>query len=171
MTGPDGLYIHAPARGFGEAISVCFRRYFGFSGRASRSEYWFFILFTVFLGFATSFLDGALFRVPMTEEAAGPFNTIAGLAMFFPTLAVTWRRLHDTGRSGWWIGGFWLAMVGLVIMMFMVILSIGDAGFSPAALGSTMPLFVLMLLGFAVYFIVMLVFLCTRGDPGPNRYG
>lgn len=171
MTGPDGLYIHAPSRGFGEAISICFQRYFGFSGRASRSEYWFFILFTVLLGIGTSFLDGIVFGLPVSDDVVGPINTLTTLAVFIPTLAVGWRRLHDIGRSGWWIGGFFLAVPGLAVMMFLVILSIGDAGFSPAALGYTMPLFVLMLLGFVVYFIVMLVFMCTRGHPGPNHYG
>ena len=42
--GPDGLYIGAPSRGFVEALVVCFRKYATFSGRASRSEYWYFVL-------------------------------------------------------------------------------------------------------------------------------
>ena len=168
MTGPDGLYIHAPSRGFFEAISVCFRRYFGFSGRASRSEYWFFILFTILLGIITGLVDSMLFGVPMSGEVAGPLNTISALVVLIPTFAVAWRRLHDIGRSGWWIGGFWLASIGAVLLVAM---SMGAAVFSPEALANAMLLFGTLLVAMLIYFIVMLVFLCTRGDPGPNRYG
>lgn len=169
-TGPDGLYRGAPARGFGEAISVCLRQYFTFSGRASRSEYWYFFLFLFLVGIVTSFLDGALFGIGLDQDP-GPLNSLTSLALLIPSLAVMWRRLHDTGRTGWWVGGFFLALIGFVILMFMVILSVGTLAFPPATLGSTMFLFVVMGLGFVVYCIAMLVFLCTRGDPGPNRYG
>ena len=167
-TGPDGLYVGAPSRGFLEAISVCLRRYFTFSGRASRSEYWFFILFTVLLAFFTSFLDAALFGVAMSEDIAGPLNTLASLGVFVPTLAVGWRRLHDTGRSGWWIGGFILAVPAA---LFLMMSTAASAAFSPAALGNAVFLMGAMMVGFVIYCIVMLVFLVQRGDPGPNRFG
>ena len=61
-TGPDGLYIHAPARGFGEAITVCLQKYATFSGRASRSEYWFFFAFPVFSGWGYGNFRCPLFR-------------------------------------------------------------------------------------------------------------
>ena len=168
QTGPDGLYVGAPSRGFLEAISVCLRRYFTFSGRASRSEYWFFILFTVLLAFVTSFLDATLFGVAMSEDVAGPLNSLASLAVFIPTLAVGWRRLHDTGRSGWWIGAPFLVVPAA---MFLVFLSMGAAAFSPAAMGNAVFLMGTMMVALVIYFIVMLVFMCTRGDLGPNHYG
>ena len=168
MTGPDGLYIHAPSRGFFEAISVCFRRYFQFSGRASRSEYWFFVLFTFLLGIVTGLLDSMLFGVPMADDVGGPLNTISALVVLIPSFAVAWRRLHDTGRSGWWIGGFFLAMIGAVAL---VVISVGTAVFSPEGLANATLLLGMLMVGTLIYIIVMLVFMCTRGDPGPNRYG
>jgi uncharacterized membrane protein YhaH (DUF805 family) len=162
-TGPDGLYIHAPTRGFAEAVSVCLRKYFTFSGRASRSEYWYFILFTVLLGFVTAFLDAAFFGVSAVGDDVGPLNTITTLAVFIPSLAVAWRRLHDIDRSGWWIGGFWLALLGGGLMMGAVM---GLGGTDAAGI------FVMLTgIGFLVYFAVMLVFMCTRGTAGPNRFG
>jgi uncharacterized membrane protein YhaH (DUF805 family) len=59
--GPDGLYRGAPARSFGEAISVCFNKYATFSGRASRSEFWYFVLFCFLLGLAASLVDMVIF--------------------------------------------------------------------------------------------------------------
>lgn len=168
QTGPDGLYIHAPSRGFGEAITVCFRRYFGFSGRASRSEYWYFVLFTVLLGIVTGLLDSVFFGVAMADDAVGPLNGLTSLAVVIPTFAVAWRRLHDTGRSGWWIGGFFLATIGGGALIG---LSMGTAAFSPAGFSNAMLLFGALMVGVVIYFIVMLVFMCTRGDPGPNRFG
>ena len=161
-TGIDGLYIHAPARSFTEAISVCLGKFVTFSGRASRSEYWYFFLFTVLAGMVAAFLDAALFDTGWDDEFS-PLNTITNLVLLLPTLAVGWRRLHDIDRSGWWIGGFWLAMIGGgVLIAFMGATGgLAGAGAGAALLG----------IGVLVYVIVMLVFLCTRGDPGPNRFG
>ena len=70
---------------FIESIQTCFRKYFTFSGRAQRSEFWWFVLFGTILSFI-------------------PFiNMISGLVLLIPNLAVTARRLHDTDRSGWWM--------------------------------------------------------------------
>ncbi len=163
--GHDGLYVGAPSRGFLEALQVCFRKYVTFSGRASRSEYWFFVLWQILIGFVTGFIDG--FVVGATGGFS-PLNSIASLVLLLPTLAVSWRRLHDIDRSGWWIGGFYLAMIVLV----------GVASFAFAGLdidtmadGSGVLIFGIFGLGFIIYSIVMLVFFCTRGTPGPNRYG
>ncbi len=168
QTGPDGLYVGAPSRGFFGAIAACFRRYFGFSGRASRSEYWFFLLFTILLGLVAGFVDSALFGVPLADEDVGPVGAITSLAVIFPMLAVTWRRLHDIGRSGWWVGGFFL---GMIASGFVTVALMGPLMLSPNPLGSAMLLMLLPGAAALIYAIVMLVFMCTRGDPGPNRYG
>ena len=158
----DGLYRHAPGRGFGEAIGVCLSKYFTFSGRASRSEYWYFILFHFLIGIVSALLDASLFGTALTEDKAGPLNAVVSLGLLFPFLAVSWRRLHDIGRSGWWIGGFWLAMVAGVV--FIVVGAATDPG-------TAVSLSIVLGIGAVVYGITMLVFLCTRGDPGPNHYG
>lgn len=85
---------------FGEAISTCFSKYATFSGRATRSEYWWFFLFTFLLGFVVELVVAALFLPWDPIALYGP--TLVQLAVFLPSIAVACRRLHDIGRSGWW---------------------------------------------------------------------
>lgn len=89
--------------GFGDAVKTCLRKYFTFSGRARRSEYWWFYLFTVIVAVVAAIIDGTIVGWENADE--GPVGTLTSLALFIPTLSAGWRRLHDTGRSGWWIGG------------------------------------------------------------------
>lgn len=93
---------HTPPGGvtFGGAISRCFGKYAVFTGRAPRSEFWWFALFQAGVIFLAAFL-GALVAVgdPDTADAIVGF---AVLALILPQLAVGARRLHDTGKSGWW---------------------------------------------------------------------
>ena len=79
---------------FTEAVSVCLSKYVTFSGRARRSEYWWFVL----LG------GGVNVFAAIVDNVAGTsiFAIVAGLGLFLPGLAVAIRRLHDTNRSGWW---------------------------------------------------------------------
>lgn len=153
----------APARSFVEAIKVCFRNYATFRGRASRSEFWWFFLFCMLLGFVGGFLEGIMGR----DGAA--LSGIASLATFLPSLSVTVRRLHDTDRSGWWIGGFYLAVIP-------VGLGIGVLGAAAEASGHSPDETLLGLIGLVslltiAYGIAMLVFLCSRGTPRQNRFG
>ena len=80
--------------GFWDAVGVCFAKYANFQGRATRPEYWYFVLFNILASIAAGFIDVSLRD-----------NTVASLCtliFFLPGLAVTARRLHDIGRSGWW---------------------------------------------------------------------
>ena len=74
---------------FGEAISSCFGKYATFGGRAPRSEYWYWVLFGIIVGMGTVFVHPIL-------------NQVMSLALLLPGIAVTVRRLHDVGKSGWW---------------------------------------------------------------------
>lgn len=101
--------------GFVEAVQSCFRQYVGFSGRARRSEYWWFFLFTVLVSIVTSVLDSILGT--MSEDTnVGVIGSIASLALLLPSIAVAIRRLHDTSRSGWWI------LIGLIPIIGWIIL-------------------------------------------------
>ena len=76
--------------------------YATFSGRARRSEYWYFTLFALLASLALGVVDGLV----GTDEGMGGQGLLSGLAtlaLLLPSLAVTARRLHDTDRSGWWI--------------------------------------------------------------------
>lgn len=93
---------------FGESISTCFSKYVVFEGRASRSEYWWWFLFNLLVGFVAGFIEGF-----MGLEAI--VSSLASLALFLPSLAVAVRRCHDTNHSGWWI----LCPIYNIILMLM----------------------------------------------------
>jgi uncharacterized membrane protein YhaH (DUF805 family) len=95
---------------FFQSIQTCFKKYFDFSGRASRSEYWYFILFywlTDYLFQYVTFklaggMEGfsAFFFFDSTEN---PAYLICTLLIAIPAISVSWRRLHDVNRSAWWV--------------------------------------------------------------------
>lgn len=85
---------------FGQAITTCMGKYFTFSGRAKRSEYWWFYLFTVLMSWGASLVGAATFGPG--EPAADILSGILSLVFLIPTLAAGSRRLHDIGKSGWW---------------------------------------------------------------------
>ncbi|HWE78694.1 MAG TPA: DUF805 domain-containing protein [Pseudolabrys sp.] len=112
---------------FQDAIRSGFRNYVTFAGRASRSEYWFWVLFALLVEMAASIIDHSMFAFAST----GPIEDLTSLILFLPGFAVSFRRLHDIDRTGWW----WLiALTGIGI-------------------------------------IVLLIWACTRGTAGANRYG
>ena len=156
-TGPDGLYIGAPARGFGEAISVCFSKYVTFSGRASRSEYWYFVLFTILAAFALGLVDGVL---GTGTSDGGLLSGLFSLVTLLPSLAVAFRRLHDVGRSGWWIGA---GIIGLAAGGALIA--------SVAIAGNGIALAAVFGIAALAWAIMIFVFAVTRGEAGPNAYG
>jgi uncharacterized membrane protein YhaH (DUF805 family) len=94
------------------------KNYFVFSGRAGRKEYWMFVLFNIIFAVVAAILDNVL-GITIKDVGYGPIYLLYALATFIPGLAVLVRRLHDTGRSGWWffiafvpcIGGIWLLVL------------------------------------------------------------
>ena len=119
--------------GFFDAIGSVFSKYATFSGRAPRSEFWWFWLLNTIVSIA---IDGSGMRHGMTglEHMEGPsiLSTIWHLAVFIPTLAVSVRRLHDTDRSGWFI---LLSAIPLANLYLLYLLAIrgtdGDNRFGP----------------------------------------
>ena len=89
---------------FEEAIDLGINNYFQFSGRSSRGAYWWWWLASVILGFVASLFDLKLLNVNGNSIGAiGPFAGFVALITIIPNLAVLTRRLHDVGRSGWWV--------------------------------------------------------------------
>ena len=151
--------------GFVESVRAVFGKYATFRGRARRPEFWWFMLFSVLGSLVAGALDAAMFGTSSAEET-GPVGSVFSLAIFLPTLAVTARRLHDTGRTGWWQVA---PVVGLVVML------VGAWGYfmsgAPAEAEAVPIAFIVGgLLGVGLA-IALLVFLVQRGDEGPNRYG
>lgn len=116
--------------GFGEAVTSVFRNYVTFSGRAPRSEYWFWVLFALIVGVIASILDAVIF--PWSSAGGGPVSLIVSVGLLLPNISVGIRRLHDIDRTGWWLLIILIPLIGI---------------------------------------IVLLVWFCTRGTLGPNRFG
>ena len=92
---------------FGQAIAICFMRYADFNGRATRPEYWWFVLFLVIavaIGYSISEVMGG----------------VVHLALLLPSLSVGARRLHDTNRSGWMLLIGLVPLVGFIILIVML---------------------------------------------------
>ncbi len=87
-----------------ESVKVCLAKYADFTGRATRSEYWWFVLFVVLVSAAASLVSHTL---------SGLFS----LATLVPSLAAATRRLHDTNRSGWWQLVCLVPVVGLIVLI------------------------------------------------------
>ena len=109
---------------FAQAISSGFSHYVKFSGRAIRSEYWYWTLFVVVGLIAAGIIDLVLGTTVIFP--------LFGLAIILPSLAVAVRRLHDLDRAGWWIFINLIPIIG---------------------------------------WIILIIWYCTRGTVGPNRFG
>jgi uncharacterized membrane protein YhaH (DUF805 family) len=77
------------------------KQYADFKGRARRTEYWMFVLFNIIFNIVTSVLDNILGLASI--DGNGPINLIYTLAILIPSIAVAVRRMHDLGKSGWFI--------------------------------------------------------------------
>jgi uncharacterized membrane protein YhaH (DUF805 family) len=136
---------------FGQAISTCFRKYAAFSGRAQRSEYWWFLLFLYIVAIILYVIDGALglqmgaseqvvniggTEVPFVNSGIGILSLIWTLVTLLPSIAVQVRRAHDSGKSGW------------LVLLGFVLLPVCGLGF--------------------ILLLVLALLKSTRGD---NRYG
>ena len=123
------------------------KNYATFSGRARRSEYWYFALFNVIFAVAAMILDKALGTNFTVETAAGPINLFYGyvyvlylLFIFLPSLAVLVRRLHDVGKSGWFV---LISLIPLVGSIWILVLLCTDSipgqnqyGLNPKGIGN-----------------------------------
>lgn len=108
---------------FGEAVNTCLKqKYATFQGRAARSEYWWFTLFSILVQIAAQIVFGVLASMGDAMALIGlVVMVVVILGLIAPGISVLVRRLHDTGRSGWW---FWIALVplvgGIVLLVFLV---------------------------------------------------
>jgi uncharacterized membrane protein YhaH (DUF805 family) len=117
--------------GFTDAIKTGFQKYIGFSGRAARSEYWYWVLFILLLQIVAWLIDMTLFGFNTT--GVNPIGTIVSLATFLPGLAVSIRRLHDIDRAGWWILLVLIPLIGAIVLIYWACLrgTVGPNRFGP----------------------------------------
>ena len=99
---------------FQTSIKTCFNKFAIFSGRASRSEFWFFILFGTIGGIVATIIDVMIFGYTIEEN--GPIYLIFWTITMIPSVAVATRRLHDINKSGWW-QLLWFTIIGGVLLI------------------------------------------------------
>jgi uncharacterized membrane protein YhaH (DUF805 family) len=97
------------------------KKYAVFDGRARRKEYWFFQLFNILISMALGFIDvWTGFFDP--ETGLGVFSGIYAVGVMIPGMAVSVRRLHDTGRNGWWILINLVPLLGTLVFLYFMVL-------------------------------------------------
>ncbi|MBY0012501.1 DUF805 domain-containing protein [Paenibacillus typhae] len=102
------------------------KNYFNFSGRARRTEFWMFALVNTLIGFLLAFAEAILEITPL-------FSTIYYWFIFIPSWAVLVRRLHDSGRTGWWVLIAFIPYLGyLILFIFACLDSEGDNQYGPS---------------------------------------
>ena len=101
---------------FAESIKSGFKNYFVFSGVASRSAYWYFVLFTALVGIVASTADSVM-QGSATGANAGTLGTLASLVFLIPRLSLAARRFHDAGISALWL---LLQLAPLVALLFAI---------------------------------------------------
>lgn len=111
---------------FTQSIAAGFRNYSSIEGRASRSEFWNWMLFCYLGGPAAAILDMIFFRGFYDPFSPHPFNALFALAVLVPTVAVGVRRLHDLGRTGWWLL-LWPTIIGIIPLLIWFCMK-GTAG-------------------------------------------
>jgi uncharacterized membrane protein YhaH (DUF805 family) len=184
---------------FGEAIKNGFQNYANFRGVASRSEFWYWTLFTVMVSIGTSIVDSAI-GLALGMANFTVLNTLAALALLLPGIAVAVRRFHDAGFSAWWYSIPQVATL-LVLIWFMVslitfifenmsslldpaaleawLLSISDPSSTAAGdfaymlvASNVLPSFIMLLLvGFGVFvFNIIIYVLPSRSVEAGNRH-
>ena len=143
-----------------DAVKLFFKNYFNFTGRASRSEYWwaylaFFIIYIVIMT-----AEGLAMGMDYAGE--GVASSLFSLATFIGWLSLTARRLQDRGHSGWWQLAYLIPIIPLVYFMVLFILTEDPA--HAIALG-------LVSLLWVGIFITFIVFLCLPPKEDENKWG
>ena len=146
---------------FKDAIKSFFVKFLTFSGRASRSEFWYAMLFCWLVSAGLGvwlFLDDTINgwkRPPAQLSLVAVLATLVNLAITIPSIAVGVRRLHDGGRSGWWylltIAPFGLLLIGALSHMAL--------------------LFLIAIIAAPVPIVILIIWWCKGGEPYDNPWG
>lgn len=164
--------------GLVDATRTCLSKFATFSGRASRPEYWWFLLAVVIVSVVLAIVDGVIFG--SGEDAGQPLTGVFQLAMFLPLLAAAWRRLQDSGRPGWYALLPMLFSLAFVVLTLFGIFAVSalveggePAGEEARGVMSLIGLSGLMVMG-AIQFalaVLMLWWLTRPSDLTVNAYG
>lgn len=167
----------------------CIRNYVNFTGRARRKEYWNFVLFTFILMALASLVDFLVFW-PTTNEWVTTLSEtpdsnlgsfwltinnwtfmLLAICLMLPQLAVSVRRLHDIGKSGYHLLWFSLAYFALIIVAFTSMGNMINTDIYSATSIAFMVTLIIGYLGLLVWSVFFLVWFLTNGNRGENKYG
>ena len=189
-----------------EAARTCFSKYVAFSGRASRAEFWKFILFLLLVSIVLTIINSIMFGPTVTDQIkisvdaagqqtqslnrkvqynAGGLGFVFNIAVALPFLAVAWRRMHDTGRRGFFV---LLPVLGLSVAFAVIYLTSQQVTLDPSTLpSSTLPTgvpapanitvpgspgaFLAAWLIAVASFVIVIVWLARASQTGTNPYG
>ena len=162
-----------PMVSFTSAVIFGFQRYFQFSGRSTRAEYWWWVLFLELASLILAGVDSLIGSDKFAEPGqSGLLGFLFGLATLIPSLALGARRLHDIGKSGWWQLGIILlpTVWGVTAAVVAVISVFGDDG----NLGLALTLILVGIVGLCVSLggiVWWILWFARKGDTVPNKYG
>jgi len=96
-----------------------YRKYAQFTGRSDRKEFWYYVLFYLIVSAILSVVDGTFFGGAIGRDGTSitPLTSVFGLVSLIPGIAVSVRRLHDTGRSGWWYLLWFIPLIGWIVLL------------------------------------------------------
>ena len=185
-----------PMMSFQDAVKQVLRKYADFSGRATRAEFWWWKLAVYIASFILAIIDGSILSFSQ-GGAYSPLQMIFGLAILLPSLAVTARRLHDIGKTGWW-QLVWIAIaviawipfiIGLIVLLVRIFGVLEGGWFSYAQMGEgnfsggpsfgvfldvSVPLIIGLVISLLVTLAIVIwaiLWLARQGQTGPNRFG
>ena len=155
-----------PTLGFNEALREAWSKLTVFEGRSRRSEFWWTYL-------AVSIANAVLSYIPV-------IGSLCSFVLWLAMIPLSFRRLHDTGRSGWWYGGGCiLGIITFAVMFYYVFSQMAGMGSVPSEnemmgmmiVAFTTPAVLVCLLVALCYGIAMFVFFCQDSEPNANKYG
>ena len=166
---------------FLDAIKSGFQNYFNFKGRASRSEFWYWVLFTVLIGLVASTLESAIWPTPSFEgdwmqnfesiaAQQTPLSNILALVLFIPNLSMLARRFHDAGFSAKWL---FLQLIPIAYGIFAaigVISILVTSDLMDLSVEQLMSIVFLVLPIFGLFLAVMVVYLVFALRPSRTFY-
>ena len=156
-----------------DAVKLFFKNYFNFGGRASRSEFWWFMLAYFIVVVLSLCIDATMvwYNSVLTDFDGIDYNNpydvyysqMIGAASLIGITSLTSRRLQDMGRTGWWQLGLYIGQIPLFLFGALVFTSF----FNPGVIGTA----VIFLLAYSGYSILILVWLCLPPKQDQNKWG
>lgn len=167
---------------FAEAVASGFKNYFNFRGRASRSEFWYWFLFTILISIVATTIESVLWPVPVAQDEwlqlqntlsqPTPITNFLGIALLVPNLSVTARRFHDAGFSAKWL------LLQLIPIAYGVFAAIGVISILSSSSGNLlalstedlMSLVFLVIPIFGLFLAVLVIYLVFALKPSRSFY-